>query len=258
MMTSEWEQIEEALGDLRQVDDAQFVQDVASIVRQNASRGRLRKFLESETVASVHEYVQLVAAHYRRQAGAVAAVKQSDDPEIWEPFYILLQKWAYGALTKRDHLYPAERQDHAEACAADAAVVIRTQNFPFDAEFEAWAYNVVVYVCASHVRKARGGPSVPDHAQVSLEQSTGATRSVVDPQADIRRRRFDQRYDLMQHIRALSGAQQQFVMLHYLEEKGYDEIAALMGRSKNALYKLNFDALANLRKKMVLSEHKYE
>jgi RNA polymerase sigma factor (sigma-70 family) len=153
---------------------------------------------------------------------------------------------------------PYQRQEHAEACAGDAAVVIRTQPFPFDTEFNGWACTVVIYVCANHVRRERGGPSVPDRAQVSLDEDNGLSQVIRDPSSENDQRRADQRHDLMQHVSALSDAQQQFVMLHYFEEMGYDQIVDIMDRSKNALYKLNFDALANLRKKLLLSEHNYE
>lgn len=257
-MTTDCDDLENALAGLPREYGPQFVKDVTAIVRQNARQGRLQKFIDNGTVASAHEYVQRVASEYRRQAHYVRALQTSDDPELWEPFFILLQKWAYGALSRRSFREPAERQDHAESCAADAAIVIRTQPFPFDTEFDAWACMVVTYTCANHVRRARRGPSVRDHNQISLEQTPGLPEILPDQAAENEHKRAGQRHDLLQHVDTLSKAQQQFIMLHYFQELGYDEISTIMGRTTNALYKLNFDALANLRKKMLLSEHNYE
>lgn len=235
-----------------------FISAVERIVQANIKQGRLDKFLANGTVASEEEYIRLVVRHYKRDGDYVWAVQNTNSPDIWEPLFKQLRAWAFIALGRRNFLSFNERQQHAKQCAIDAAMTIRARRFPYDAYFQAWAHVVVTFVCANHVRKARSGRSVPIEAQISLDAWDGWSRVSEDPLAEAARRRVEQQYDLMQHITDLSEAQQRFVLLYYFEDRDYDEIAELMGRSKNALYKLNFDALANLRKKLLLSQHNYE
>lgn len=257
-MNSRHQAVEEALQALEQEEEPAFVRAVSRIVWQNVDKGRLRKFLANESVANEQEYVRCVAAHYRAQRDYVHRLRHTDDPQVWEPLYILLQKASYRALTRMSFQNQVERYNHAVQCASDAAIVLATRPFPFDTDFKAWAFVIVQYICKNHVRKARSGRSVPDDAQVSLDAWDGWVQNFPDPASGSGQKRVEQRLDLLQCIANLSPSQREFVMLHYFEHKTYEEIAALMGRNKNALYKLNFDALNNLRKNMLLNRHNYE
>lgn len=253
------EEVEQTLHSLHQEEEPDFSRAVARIVRYNIERGRLRKFLTNETVADEAEYVRLVAEHYRRQRDYVHGVRETDDPAIWEPLFVLLQKAAYRSLTAlgfEDD--PLQRYDHAKTCASEAGIVLVRRPFPFDTNFKAWAFNVVRFVCQNYVRKNRNSRSVPPEMQVSLDAWDGWAQNLADPASTDAKKRVELQLDLLQCIADLSAAQRQFVLLHYFEHKSYDEIAELMGRNKNALYKLNFDALNNLRKNMLLNRHNYE
>jgi RNA polymerase sigma factor (sigma-70 family) len=59
----------------------------------------------------------------------------------------------------------------------------------------------------------------------------------------------DKRLDLLDAIDQLSSEDRRtIILLYYFEGKDFDEIAEVLDRTKNALYKLHFDALENLRK----------
>lgn len=249
--------VEEAILEVEHEEPA-IARVVARIVRANVQQGRLRKFLLSGAVASEGEYVRLVATRYRQQREYVRLVKDVQDAGVWETLYVQLQKWAYGVLTKKQFGAPRTRFDHAVQCATDAALVILDRHFPFDADFHAWAYVIVYYVCRSHVRRERRGRSVPDEAQVSLDRWEGWLENLSDATASSAQRQAEMQHDLLQYVAALGESQREFVVLYYFEQKSYADVARLMGRDKNALYKLNFDALSNLRKKMLLNQHIYE
>jgi RNA polymerase sigma factor (sigma-70 family) len=108
------------------------------------------------------------------------------------------------------------------------------------------------------MRKHTGGRSVPRRAQVSLDAHDGWLHNLADPGAEQVQRRLEQRHDLLQQVERLGDAQRQFVVLYYFEQKSYAEVADILKKNKNALYKLNFDALDNLRKGFLLTEHGHE
>ena len=251
-------QVENALLEVQQEEEPALARAVAHIVWANAEQGRLAKFLAAGDVADERDYVRCVVSRYREQYDYVRRLQESEDAQVWEALFTRLQKRAYGVLTKKQFLIPGERYEHAVQCATDAALVIARRRFPFDTYFHAWANVVVYYVCGNHVRQARNGRSVPDEAQVSLDAWDGWLQNVADPAAEVAHSRVEQRHDLLQQVATLAEAQRNFVMLYYFEQKSYEEIAALMGRSKNALYKLHFDALTNLRQKMLLNQTIYE
>ncbi|MBI4759111.1 MAG: sigma-70 family RNA polymerase sigma factor [Chloroflexi bacterium] len=56
--------------------------------------------------------------------------------------------------------------------------------------------------------------------------------------------------ELRQALRSLSAEQQQVIILRFVEDLSYQEIASIMGKSEGALRVIQHRALANLRKAM--------
>ena len=55
--------------------------------------------------------------------------------------------------------------------------------------------------------------------------------------------------DLLSAVNKLNSEdRKRFIQLYYFEGLGFQEIAKILDRTTNALYKLHFDALENLRK----------
>jgi RNA polymerase sigma factor (sigma-70 family) len=251
-------EIERAIREARDRLEPQLIQAIAPIVWANYDRGRVHRFLANGDVAGIDDYIDVVAAHFREQHDYVRRVQIETDPELWDILFQQLQRRAYGILTKDAFLEPRERYEHALQCATDASLVIADRHFPYDASFEAWAYVVLRYTCKNHMRKHRGGRSVPRRAQVSLDAHDGWLHNLSDPGAEQMHRRLEQRHDLLQQVERLGDAQRRFVLLYYFEQKSYAEVADILKKNKNALYKLNFDALDNLRKGLMLMDRTHE
>ena len=252
-MNTIWADVEEALREIEE-REPELCHAVRETARANYDSGRIERFLSGGAVQNVRSYVSRMATHYREQREYVTRVQKNQDHELWEALFVKLQKWAYSILSKKQFLEPTERYINAVQCAADAGVVIANRPFPYDTHFDAWAYVTLRFVCLNHMRRMRNEASVPPEVEVSLDRWNGWLQSLRDPGGEQARQRFEQRHDLLKCIGELAEAQRTFVILYYFEQKSYDDIAAITGKNKNALYKVNFDALYNLRKSALWME----
>lgn len=250
-------EIERALHELRDRVEPELGQAVTRIVWANVDHGRVYKFLSNGDAVDVDDYVDRVLNYYRLHHEHVRRIQESADPGLWDALFQKLQKLAYGILSKHSFMAPRERFEHALQCATDASLVIADRRFPFDTNFEAWTYVVLLYTCKNHMRAERRERSAPYGEVVSLDAHDGWMQNLVDPTGEQMRRSFEQQHDLLQQVEKLGDAQREFVQLYYFEQKSYGEVAEIMGKKANALYKLNFDALDNLRKNFLIGEHRY-
>lgn len=251
-------EIDRAIREARDRLEPGLIQAITPVLWANYDQGRVHRFLANGDAGDIGDYVNIVAAHFREQHDYVRLVQIETDREVWDILFQRLQRQAYGILAKNGFLEARERYEHALQCATDASLVIADRRFPYDASFEAWAYVVLRYTCKSHMRKHISGRSVPRRAQVSLDAYDGWLHNLADPGAEQMHRRLEQRHDLLQQVEGLSDAQRRFVLLYYFEQKSYAEVAEILKKNKNALYKLNFDALDSLRKRLLLAEHRHE
>ena len=61
---------------------------------------------------------------------------------------------------------------------------------------------------------------------------------------------MDQRLDLLRYLRTLPDAQQQALVLRYVQDLSVEEVAQIMGKSAGAVKQLTWRGLTNLRERM--------
>lgn len=215
---------------------------IGSIVLINHSEGRVEKFLESGTTQTVEEYFQRVVRYYQECHELIKKL-ESNDPSSWELFLQKLGKWAYNFLRKKGVPVEVGRYQIADDCAHEAGARLANIRFPYDVHYDSWACRVAHNVCLNYIRRHTEKLDVID---IDLTETADWLEAFSIPSDT---KRTDNRLDLLDAIDELNSEdRKKFIHLYYFEGEDFDEIAKILNRTKNALYKLHFDALENLRK----------
>lgn len=255
------EAIEDALQLLAEQRGADLVTAVSPIIFTNLGKGRVQNFLERPDCSPI-DYVWRVTDKYNQWHGYIQAVQIEQRDDVWQPLYEQLQTWAFRYLPRIGYPAYASREDHiqqAHACAAQAAFTLITAYFPYDVNFEPWAYILLRNVTHKHMDRKLKPYIEAQKQEVELDAWDDWLQNLLDPMAEDAQRLIELRADLLRAIGQLaSDARKHFIVLYYFEHKSFEEIAAQMNKSPNALYKLHSDALENLRKIWNENRDKYE
>lgn len=242
-------ELEKILADVAPQRGVHFTATLRPILLANLERGRIDFYLDHHAQAELHEYVWRVIEYYDRLSPYLRKIQQTKSSEVWEPLLQLLSKWAYRILQRIADLSTNLGQLAAE-CAATAAGKILTAHFPYDTEFEPWAYVLVRNVCHQQLRHENRDLDPIDDEQI-MQIPDLATTDL----AQVR----ELRQELLAAIEQLASvARQQVIVLHYFQGQSLPEIATLLGKTISAIYKLHFDALTELRKIWVNKGYKDE
>lgn len=230
------------------IGDVQPHRVVADIIQRNWEKGRIQQVAEDSSNAA--SYVKRVEEHYRRLHRYVQKVQVEKASSVWQDLYDLLKRWAYAFLQRRSFPPAAStRPEHAATCATEAALVILNTDFPYDVEFQPWAYNLLKYICLRHIRAWWQMQAIGGIELLALSATDNWMETVPDPSAERQLIQVEQRVSLERSISRLSSsARQRFIHLYYFMDWTFEEIADITGKSKNTLYKLHYDTLRELRK----------
>lgn len=239
--------LERALRQLASTEEEAVVEAIREIVFKNHDSCRIHKFLEDGETPG--DYVERVLKHYREWHDYVYRLKNVQDQATWKNFVEeKLQSWAYYVLRRKGFPKRGNRRRHASDCATDAAVAILDSHFPYDVHFERWAHVLTQYVCLRHIERHWHPSATFQDKMISLDEYDGWLQNLANPSAEDETRRLTLQHDLRQAVDQLSTeTRREFIRLYYFRQYSFDEIAAKMNKNKNALYKLHFDALENLR-----------
>lgn len=215
---------------------------VGQVLLANLAEGRVEKFLNSGTSQTVGEYGHRVCNYYKEHHDYIREL-QAEEVDAWKELLIKLRKWAYAFIRKKGVPVQADRFQIAEDCANEAGARLANIRFPYDIHYDSWACRVDQNVCLNYIRRHT---DKLEYVDLDLSETDEWLRAFSNPD---RTTHSDNRIDLLAAIEQLgSEDRQHFIYLHYFEGKSFSEIADILGRTKNALYKLHFDALENLRK----------
>ena len=242
-------ELEDCLQSVAQQRGEGFAATLRPILITNLERGRIDHYLNGHVRAQLSEYVWRVAGYFELLGPYIDQVQKTKSQDVWEPLFRTLRTWAYRILNRT----PASSRDLNQLSleyAAAAAERILTAHFPYDTEFEPWAYVLLRNVCREHLRREKRIPvSISDESMSTLP----------DPTHIDRERLRALRLELLDAVQLLSSdARRQFIMLYYFQGYSLSEVAHNLNRSMSAIYKLHFDALTELRKIWNGKEHKDE
>lgn len=231
---------EDAFGTMRR----ELAREIRPIIQINMSRGRVRRFLK-EGMHQPGDYVWRVAEIYERTNAYVREVQVERSEVVWQPLYGKLKRWACSLQRKGYHNSWRNVTMTAAECAADAGAQIVSSHFPYDTEFDAWAYMLLRYTWLKQLNQGKQLKRVPEEKLVELDVMLPWLNVPVG-MSDVQRSNW--RFDLLRGIEQLATeARREVVMLRYFENMTYEEIAKRMGRTIGAVYKLHFEAIEELK-----------
>lgn len=223
-----------------QTIEPKLAASIRSILHANLDRGRVETFVGAD-FSRVDQYVKRVADQYTKLSPYIFATQKNMADDVWQPLFKKLQAWAYNFLLMKNFFPGSETQAIADECAANAAMHILNAHFPYDTEFEPWAYTIVTMSCLRFFRDGTKKSIIPPQNLVELDEQLPA----LDITNLIER---DDQNDLLTVLSELSEARRQVIQLHYFEAMSLPEIAEVMKKSVGAIYCLHFNALEDLRK----------
>ncbi len=111
------------------------------------------------------------------------------------------------------------------------------------APFLSWLYTIARNLYLDHCKKKKS--LLPDEPNAFWESLPG---SLPDPDKGARER--ENKEALRQAMGQLSDEQQEVVILRFIEERSYEEIAVIMDKKEDALRALNYRAMKTLKEKL--------
>lgn len=235
--------LHQALNQLVVMRGENFATEVASIVWKNEESGRVEWYLKNNKNSQPGDYVQRVTHYYTELYSYVYSLQVVKEEIVWTILYPKLFGWAKSILSKYrqgyDNLY-----EITQDVTQKTFITIVEATFPYDTDFDPWAYLVVRNIALGH---SHLGTSCKESAENSLEvidfklhQLGSSVEEQIIKENEIKA--------LHEAIACLPYKQRQFIELFYLELRSYQEIAEITGSKSNTLYKLHFDALKTLGK----------
>ncbi len=235
--------LEKSLAIMKNQKGDDFVAKIKPILESNLDRGRIFSFIEGN-FDLIHNYVSRVADHYENLSAYIFELQVTRSNQVWEPLYRKMQRWVFNYFLKKNFSNDTNTQNIAEECATEAALNILSAYFPYDTDFEPWAYVVVQFACLKYIRKETRASVVPYKKLIALDD---ALNHIVDPVSQKQQQQNELHDVLLTAISQLSESRRQVIELLYLDGMSPGEVASQIGKSISAIYSMRFNALIDLQ-----------
>lgn len=220
---------------------------IYTIVQENITWGRYKRFLKSNTEISLQDYVLRVYESYETNHSLIKDIQIEKNKDNWLSFSEKLHSWAYRFLDRWE-LDRESQISYTQDIAQKASIAILEAYFPYDCDFYAWSCVLVHNVGSTYMRDMLKLTSlineeigdISDIEEWVSHSSTTHINSVDSKIIDIE--------DILEATQKLSASQASLIKKYYWEGKSFKEIASEEQVSINTIYKRHFDALARLRK----------
>jgi len=189
---------------------------------------------------------QVIRSEAPEEAALLRRLKAGDEAafsELWERFGPRLVGYAASRLGGDEGL----AEDATAQSLAAAVGSIRSFD-PRRSSLSAWVYGVARRVIHGELRKQRRRASVPVSAEVPLDEQVGLL-ATSDPAPDLASRLEAQR-KVRALAAALTQAQMEVLVLHFVDEFSVKEIARIVGRSWRAVDSLLYRAKEKARERL--------
>jgi RNA polymerase sigma factor (sigma-70 family) len=222
--------------------------EVRSILFSNLDRGRIKKFTEQNSI-DLQAYVLRVVQLYEKLREYLRSIQVDKADTEWIALKARLDHWAYSYLRKKGFRSTQETIKLSKDYASDAAITILNAYFPYDTEFEPWAFVLLQNVCRQKISKATRKSKIPDHLISELDDDLWR---LADPGSVDIEGQTGMRQLIQDAIEKLSTRQKkQIIQLRYFKGFSFKEIADQLDKSINAVYKSHFDAMNDLHEILI-------
>lgn len=219
-------------------------QSIGAILLANARSGRMGRAMATGRYATSDEYTRAVADYYQTWQPTLHSLVTEGDEPLWTELFARLQSVSRRYLRHAaPHLIDG-LEETALACVEDTVIAIVHGRYPFDCDFMAWTFATLRTLCRRSLYQLCNATDLSAYCQALHD----INEMQAEREGDCDERLDDLLIDVAQATPCLATAnRRQFARLYYFEGKSYEQIAVEMGKSINALYKLNSDTLANYR-----------
>ncbi len=248
-------EIDEALAALRVEIGEETAVAIRPTLMINRQKGRINSFLQNPDTRTLSRYIQRVAHFYSKFQPLLYQLQIEKSAESWQQLRQRLHRTAYHYLCRKNFRPDQNTSQIALDCATDALIRMTHAHFPYDTDFYAWANVFIINLCRKRIEQLYKQRHELDTPQLDMDY---LLKAIVDPNSSDHVIRHELRQAIEQAIEQLTEARQTVIKLKYFQHKTNNEIATTLNKSTNAIYKLHFDALAQLRKILGSNEDNYE
>ena len=238
-------EIEQSLAALTLEKGETLAASIQPTLFANLEVGRVHSFTEGRP-ERVRPYVTRVAEFYSVLSPYLLKVQVEKEDQTWTELLEKLRKWTYSCFTRRGFDPVYTRAEIVPGQATDAAIQILKARFPYDTDFDPWAFNIVKTTCLKCMRSNMKKSAVPLDRLVELDVKE--ENSFTDPAGKPDDISSEMYAALMVAIKQLPPARREVIIQKYFYEFSSEKIAENTHRSISAVYSLQFNAIENLRK----------
>lgn len=234
------ESLQQAITYMAQPLNSPHIEKIREIIYRNFELGRVQKYLQTNMTATPQKYVERVCHYYQHYHLYISDLQITHQFHVWEQLRQKIIGW-------KNRFYP-HKQVLFDDIVQEVCRKISQAIFPYDTDFEPWAYIILRNTIYSYYEAdTLNLIGYEEEIEPLLYKTDLQLKDLVQSPEEVMLE-FENITELHQALNNLPEKQRQFIELYYLEEKTFPEIATLLNIKINALYKLHFDALANLRK----------
>lgn len=229
------------------IENPKLNQTISSLIRRSVEYGRANRVLgENPHDDACREYVEKIITYQKKYHNLIACLDRGD-LEVWTKTIKNIRKWANGYLI-RQNIHGPLKKKIVEESVPNAVMAYLSGTYLYDTNFDAWFCVLVQNVCRKYIKEQLHPNHKNHNAAVSYDKYEFLLEALADNNEIASQRTRELRSDLLEAVEKLSSqARQELIILHYFEGYSFKEIAKKMERSLNAVYKLHFDALNELR-----------
>jgi RNA polymerase sigma factor (sigma-70 family) len=238
-------QLQDSLAKIALQQSEEIISQVKPILLNNLAHKRLDYFLEVNP-KQLDIYIQIVINNYALWHDYLFAVQIDRDFTVWQPLLIKLIRFSYQYLVRKNFDTSINTHEIAEECAIKAAEAILTAQFPYDISFDAWIRRIVQLKCLKFMSEELQKRKIPLEMQVVLDEETENMLETPDMLRTLQEEEL--RTAINEALDQIPEARREVIKLKYFEDLSPEAIAQRLGKSIDAIYCLQFNALKDLRK----------
>ena len=236
--------LEDALKALAKAQNEEIARQIKPILLTNLDRGRMQTFV-GEDPARIQAYVWLVAQNFSSLNPYLHQLQIERNSVTWQPLFERMLTWAYSFFVRKNFLADDHTREIASECATEAAISLLNGHFPYDTDFDPWAHTIVINYCRKYIQNSLKKSHVPEEKKVELVDDLNDPHELL---LEARALQNESGSELQAALEQLSEARRSVIQYVYFDELSPAEIAERMGKTVNAVYGLQFNALQDLRK----------
>ena len=220
---------------------------INSILEANNENGRIDRYSEGDDQKIV-EYINKVVDIYNRLHTYINAIQVDRNDDDWAILFEKLTNWANRFFIRKGFAAYQVINNSAFGLATEASMAILTARFPYDVEFDPWAYVILENCCLNYMRYNLKRSVIPAQNIINIDDAF--SESFCDSSSEIEPFQIDLYTELYRAIDNLTPVRKEVIQSRYFKDMSPEMIADKLKKSTPAIYSLQFNALQDLRKNL--------